>query len=288
MLVDYVGDNFQSQHETGLQVALEIHRKISPTSDRLILDFSGADWVPAPVIVPIACVVNEYQHLGIDIEIVSPSDSQAAAYLDAVRFPQGVSGGTIPDTTYLPVFRLNPSAETEDLNEAASKIRDLIKRAMGNHPRKVDGVFLPISEAIDNVDLHSEFSEAAVMAQFYPNREFIDICISDDGISIPGSYDKHGIEYSDNEEALQMAVEKGVSTRQNTQDNEFSGTGLRTIRRIVCDGLDGKFMISSNECALSYSKKEKKVLYSVSWIGTTVAARLYPPDENFSLYNYLG
>lgn len=250
--VEYVGDDFQTQHEIGLQVAVEIHRTIGPTADSLILDLSKVEWVPAPVVVPIACVVNQYRGLGVDINIIPPESEDTSGYLESIHFPHGISRNTVPDSTFLPLFRLNPIAETDDIDVAANKLRDLISRAMGGiGGDQIDGIFLPISEAIENVDHHSEFEVAAVMAQFYPNKEFIDICISDDGIGIPGSYDKHGFEYSDDEEALQMAVEKGLSTRENTSDDKYSGTGLRTIRRIVCDGLEGEFMISSNECAPS-------------------------------------
>lgn len=287
--VDYIGDDFQTQHESGLQTAIRVLTELSTIPDRLILDFSDLDWTPAPFLVPIACIINQYQDIGTTFEVDYPSEQVASTYLDAVRFPYGISGEPARDSTYLPIFRLDPTGETDELDVAANRIRELIRGAITNPAGNiVDSIFLPVSEAIDNVDLHSRFDEAAVMAQLYENRRFVDICITDDGIGIPGSYDRHGIDYSDDEDAITMAVEEGVSTRENTLDDMYSGTGLRNTRRLVCEGLGGEFMIASNECAIAYEQDEKRVMYSASWDGTSLAARLLPPDEDFSFYDYLG
>lgn len=51
-----------------------------------------------------------------------------------------------------------------------------------------------IGELVDNIYEHSEFKYAYVMAQKYGYRQFIELGFLDDGITIPGSFNKHGFE----------------------------------------------------------------------------------------------
>lgn len=47
--------------------------------------------------------------------------------------------------------------------------------------------------------IHSEFETAFIMAQHYPNMGFTDVCFYDDGISIPGRFEKSDVEFDEKE-----------------------------------------------------------------------------------------
>ena len=80
-----------------------------------------------------------------------------------------------------------------------------------------DAYHYVIGELVDNIYEHSEFSFASVMAQKYNRFGAIELCFFDNGITIPGSYKKLGLDYvpARHFKAILKAVE-GVSTKPET------------------------------------------------------------------------
>lgn len=139
----------------------------------------------------------------------------------------------------------------------------------------------PVSEIIDNVSEHSNCDVGFVMVQNYPNKECIDLCISDNGISIPGNYEDYGIDFTADADAVQKALQ-GLSTK-----GEGRGYGLRTTSNLVCEGLGGFVLLSSREGTVYRQQDRVSTFSSDLWDGTTFIARLYPPSAGFDLYEYL-
>jgi len=99
-----------------------------------------------------------------------------------------------------------------------------------------------INELVDNIYQHSEFNNAAVMAQRYERKKFIELCFFDNGISIPGSYNKHlGREFN-GIEAIREAI-NGLSTKHE----KGRGTGLADSIKLVSRGMKGEVMVVSDD-----------------------------------------
>lgn len=75
-----------------------------------------------------------------------------------------------------------------------------------------------ISELIDNIYQHSEFSNASMMAQRYGKRRFVEITIFDNGISIPTCFERDEHRFSHDCYAIVDALH-GKSTKHMLKED---------------------------------------------------------------------
>lgn len=147
-----------------------------------------------------------------------------------------------------------------------------------------NAIYYPIEELVENIFQHSGRHEGHVFAQYYPTKEFLDLCIVDRGIGLATSYKQgRGLSVSD-EEAIEMALE-GYSVKPE----ESRGYGIRTSKRVICEGLNGEFVLISGKAAL-YSSKHKNVIYDLPdfyWEGVIVAYRIPKPQHPVDIYPFL-
>lgn len=216
-----------------------------------------------------------------------PDHSGISTYLDQIDFP---SGSVRPDDEYenhLPLCRLDKELTETPVELVARKLYDLLSDEFtGTDTWTVSSVQLPLSELIDNVDQHSRCHNGAVLVQQYPNKDLLDICVADDGVSIPGNFADYGERFSSDSRALQKAVVEGYSTKNNGRER---GHGLPTTTRVVCDGLDGEILLVSGDGALYRDGQEGdwKTADAFSWPGTVFVGRLYPPGEGFDVRSHI-
>lgn len=135
-----------------------------------------------------------------------------------------------------------------------------------------------ITELIDNIYQHSEFSSAHIFAQKFPKKKYTETCIIDNGITIPGSFSKFGLEYNNDADAIKQAV-NGTSTK-----DEFNhrGWGLNSIVKAFSNNM-GQLFIASGDGAILFSQG-KTLLYSLeenySMDGTLVTMRVPSTQMN--------
>ncbi|MFH1453962.1 MAG: DUF6398 domain-containing protein, partial [Armatimonadota bacterium] len=94
--------------------------------------------------------------------------------------------------------------------------------------------------------------------------------ISDNGITIKGSYDKKGLIVKNDSEAIRLAL-NGKSTK-----GEERGYGLRTTRNLITESpLNGEFLILSGQSGY-YKGKNNELLFDLScrWEGTIILLRV--------------
>lgn len=178
----------------------------------------------------------------------------------------------------MPLLRIDARADP-DIDLALDRIGQLVRKQING---SIGPIMYALGEIIDNVNQHSLSDIAFVMVQNYPKNERIDLCITDNGIGIPGNYRRHGIKFANEGEAVRMALEEGVSTK-----SDLRGFGLRTTSRMVCEGLGGEVLLSSSKGLVHKQAKDSQVVDAGKWGGTTYIARLYPPSEGFNLYDYV-
>lgn len=266
--------------------------KANPEANKITIDLSNLTFVYPLFILTISSMAEYLNKKGFEMSLKKTKNSDCASYLEKIYFPNGIKPDTLINwdkvldsykgKSYLPI--INFSSDRNELQSTIrerllSKINSLIKNNLTLDEKYEAAVSYLISEITDNIIEHSGKDRGWLMVQYYPNPEYLDICIIDTGKSILGSYSDHGIEKATNDsEALDFAL-KGISTKSIER-----GTGLRTSNAISSLGLQGDFALFSGN-ALFY--KGQILTIPVSWPGTFVAMRIKKGIENFSIYTYV-
>jgi hypothetical protein len=131
---------------------------------------------------------------------------------------------------------------------------------------------LLIGELVDNVAEHSQFSKAYVEGQIYQKKGFTELCILDDGISIPGAFKANGKPSENDADAIIQAI-RGVSTKPDGE----RGTGLGFVSNLITAGLCGEAVISSGKGFLYMGKDHDGLIFNDPRIfhqGTIIGLRM--------------
>lgn len=236
------------------------------------LDLSGKKWFYPTELLPMIAFMKNNK-----IETLLPSSQSVRKYFEIMSGKKISFSGS--SKSYLPLIGL-----TKERKEATLIIERLHK--LCNEGREVcgpDAFFYLLSEMIDNIYDHSQFNNSYVFAQTYKNKQFSEIAIMDDGITIEGSYNKAKYDLS-NKNAILEAL-RGVSTKMDDR-----GFGLRTSVNLFTKGLKGKFLIVSGKEAVYIDEKEQKLFKLDSPLylqGTLISVRLPYPSKEVNIYEYV-
>ncbi|MBE6511524.1 MAG: hypothetical protein E7Z75_00020 [Methanobrevibacter olleyae] len=115
------------------------------------------------------------------------------------------------------------------------------------------------NELVSNVLDHSSLKESSPSKCYIHAKEYcdlLDIFIMDNGSSIPGNFERHGIEFIDDCDAISKAVNQ-ISTQKNSHDSiRYSrGFGLWSSLKLVIEGNLGKALIVSRNGCLDVMDK---------------------------------
>lgn len=177
--------------------------------------------------------------------------------------------------------------------EKVSAIESGLRSQPGYDMRLNTAITYLLDELICNIQQHSMCHHCLVYAGMNSDADCVDICVSDNGISLYGSYIRSG-RYSelldqDSISALHLAKD-GFSTK-NRPDAENRGYGISSNLKMVIEGLRGSFAIISGN-ALYFHSGQQQILVGlpkqIEWQGTTIIARI--PNNipsSFSIYNYI-
>ena len=178
---------------------------------------------------------------------------------------------------------LNKATKFSKLPESRNKSDELdfITNYMENLDSQYGSYFALrhiISELANNVYDHARFEsiglQSYIYSKLYPDDEKLEICIIDDGLSIPGLFERCNVDFHDD----CHAIEQAIGTFSTVSDTFFErGNGLRTIVRLVGEGNGGEILIVSRKAAL-YISGENYAYYLFDeehkFNGTLVAIRL--------------
>lgn len=150
---------------------------------------------------------------------------------------------------------LPKSREEKSADEVAFNLANSIPDEYGGSRLK----YHVINELTTNIYDHTSFdegyaNEGHTYAQIYPNRQKVDICVMDDGLSIPGCFKKEGIDFIDECHAISKAI-TGTSTKKK-KDN-VRGLGLRSTIKLVVEENQGSALIVSGSGCLHIENKDK-------------------------------
>lgn len=148
-------------------------------------------------------------------------------------------------------------------------------------------------ELICNIQQHAMCHNCVLYAGVNSELDCIDICISDNGISLYGSYVKSG-RYMDmlgNDSVSALFLAKDGFSTKNRPDAENRGYGISSNVKMVVNGLHGTLVIISGN-ALYINTGSKQLFINlpkqIEWQGTTIIVRI--PNllpASFNLYDYI-
>lgn len=136
----------------------------------------------------------------------------------------------------------------------------------------------------DNIQQHSQFTHGTLLAQYFPNMEYVDIGVLDNGITIPGSYERYQIEVVSDANAIEQAIQ-GVSTKLE----KGRGHGLPSSFAIGTQELGGEVYILSRTGALVHRSGATNLykLENGGLLGMVVYFRFRLPKRKPDITPYL-
>ena len=214
---------------------------------------------------------------------VEPTQSAPRGYISTILCPsprgQGKSHVSLAELPH-------------DKEESSAVLSDIFSmcKSMGKQDGSRSALVYAVSELVDNIYEHSQFTRALVIGQRYDYKGFADISFYDDGMTIPGSL-KAKVDGSPTKRVC--AALGGESAKDVSR-----GFGLRTTFDLFTSGLDSDFFVASGAGAAyggkeasAYGGKEGVLAYKLPGPakidGTLITVRvpLEPPAVN--IYDYI-
>ena len=251
----------------------------------LEFDLSLLDWIYPLLILPLSAYINN-THSTYKIN----SSNRIKTYLETINFPNGIDSISSfqrkiqKHKSYIPisVLRREEGAKRERLESLFS---EKVYEILGNISGAQNAVCYPIAELVTNIFEHSKKDVGLIFGQFYPTKNYLDICIVDCGRGFAGAYkEEKNLKLSDIE-AISEAM-KGNSVKPEKE----RGYGIWTSKKIICDVLNGGefIMISGSAGLVSGNKKERLVSFpNFYWQGVIVAYRIPRPTGVLDITPFL-
>jgi hypothetical protein len=254
-------------------------------NEKVEFDLSKIKWFSPFLILPLTSYINKTKSsyiLGLDQSVNS--------YLDAIRFPLGINSLTefssaVQQTkNYVPISVLEKD-QVLKRNKLENCFQDMIYKIAGEIKGAKNAVIYPIMELVANIFHHSKENKGYVFGQFYPNKNYLDICIIDTGRGVAKTYaDELNLIITDKEAITK--VMNGVSTKKERE----RGYGVRTSKDVVCKSMKGTFIfLSGSSVFIAKNNKEKFVdLPEFNWQGVIIAYRIPKPAGEVDIYPFIG
>ena len=145
-----------------------------------------------------------------------------------------------------------------------------VGRSVGMSAESLASVRVSLEEILHNVRDHSGVEVGCTFAQHFPNKNRIQIAISDFGAGIPNVVRQKRPETSD-PAALRLACQEGFTTKTNVQNR---GAGLPTLINYVTRKNGGNVLIAAGGGHLSAAPAaERPQRYKIT---TRSAGGFYP------------
>ena len=232
------------------------------------IDLSSLGFVNLTTLVPLCSLITSNAK-----NYIPPNNNDVSMYVDTII------GGT-GSSTYSPLVDL-PKDKTKR-EEALQKVY----RLQQNDPfffGGEDAFKYVVHEMTDNIYEHSNFSRATIASQKYKSAGYVDLCIHDNGITIPASLGNKGHKFEPHK-AIAEAI-NGLSAKDDSR-----GFGLRTSVRLCLEGLHGEILVVSGAGAVHF-EGTTKTLYNLTGShvlkGTLVSLRVPLVTSKIDIYDYV-
>ncbi|RYC09874.1 STAS-like domain-containing protein [Ciceribacter ferrooxidans] len=268
--------------ETDLQVAIAaIHNTLKSDQYRSIaLDFAHVTKVMAPNIIPLCAHVRQLLHRGFDTFLTLPTEVKLARLfkntgwahlIDPIQFPEvaPARGNHSPALIY--------NTPDEQYAAVSRTIDIILGSSKGLNRGNLSALEWAINEITDNVLNHAD-SEIGGILQVTTRRDgtVVEVVVCDVGSGIPRTLRSAHREISSDLDALEHAIQEGVT--RNSQTNQ--GNGLFGSSRIA-ELSGGQFRIHSGYATLKLDKSKGLHIRknTVPFKGTLIACSINCEDS---------
>ncbi|MBS3058098.1 MAG: ATP-binding protein [Candidatus Diapherotrites archaeon] len=240
------------------------------------LDLQLSSWFYPTTLLPLGAFIKEKRE---QIKYIPPANQNVANYLSLVT---GDLKAENEGKTYIPIINLPPKSLESESGKLLGQIFKFYNN--GKEYGGENAFKYLISELVDNIYQHSEFKNAFLMAQRYEKKGFMEICFFDDGITISGSFSKHGMVFEDSDAILEAI--NGLSTKGKER-----GFGLGSNLKVFTQGLPGEMLIVSGKGAAFFKANEPTKLYILQdkykLEGTLISVRIPYPVKEVDIYEFI-
>ena len=233
------------------------------------LDFRNCRWLSPTTLLPLGEFIRENQK---DLELILPTNKKSEELFKNIIAGQPFEGDPFHLTT-LP----------RNAIEADRVLNDFYTNMERNRSPNQALRYL-VSELSDNIYQHSNFKNALLANQINPLKSMIEIAVFDNGVTIPGNFERHNIRFSDLL-CMTKAIE-GLSTREPIT----RGYGLSSSTDILRQGLRGEVLLVSRGAAVFLTSRSyltlsfgKKFMLN----GTLISMRIKYPLRKVDIYDYV-
>lgn len=281
------------------EILIQIN-EVNPTE--VCFDFSKSKFISPFVIGGVIAISNSLKIQGKNVEVIFNKKNSVPSYFDTIHFPEGYNfdGMTSAEMnskleeynlkTFIPLVLFPTTAQNVEstLREnVLSAINTILKKQLNLTGALLQAIYYLINELTNNIADHSCSKKGILFAQFYPTKNYMDICIADFGKGIKQTYLDSGKAHPNSHvEAIEFAI-KGKSTKNQAVSRGF---GISTSRKMLTEGLKGKFFLYSGN-AMFYQNFEKQGIIALPenafFQGCIVALRIPTiPNNDFNFYKY--
>lgn len=287
---DEMGNSFLSLFDV-LEQLVNVER-----GDHLIIDLRNLAFVRPFLILPLCAILRKtpFSECIVEYQFNGATEN----YLNTILFPNGFNAlndqgwedylTRFQAKTYLPICQIPAEMKNTQIRECLLTIFENISLRQLHISGQMITVFkYLIGEAIDNIVDHSGVQNGWIMVQNYPQKGFLDICILETGLGVLGSYQKFNFP---NIETDVQAIEQAINGKSTKQITETRGYGIDTSRRMLVNGLNGKYFLLSGSAMYIYTSDFEQIVpltRHIVWPGTMLALRIpqtVPAGFNYSNY----
>ena len=204
------------------------------------LDFSNVGWILPCSALLLAGKIDELKSKGVNVNLIPPEEDMVKKHLLGIGFPFGTKK---QGETYSPINHFGKEVSiNKEVNELLDNMQNKLPKQFGA------SISYLLGELTDNIEQHSKFTHASIMAQYFPQKKHVDIGILDNGLSIPKVFENNIISFTDDCDAITKAM-SGTTTKK---EDRTRGFGLKTTKKIVRDLCDGELYLISRQGVLIF------------------------------------
>ncbi|MAH49476.1 hypothetical protein CMI37_26875 [Candidatus Pacearchaeota archaeon] len=251
------------------------------SNGKILLDLSDTSWMPPCCIILLSNKVLELRERGIVFDWIPPENEKVNLHLRKLGFPLG---SKVDGDSYVPITHI--IYDKSDRKKLGKAISDLLNKLIEKIPNNLNGVSYILGELSDNIEDHSEFNCASIMAQYFPQKREIEIIVFDDGLTIPGVFVKNNVSFNRDSEAIEKAVSGEISTKGISEKEEGRGYGLRTCRKLSVEDFMGEIYIFSRKGNVISKYNQESIVGDIEeeLDGTLLCVKIKLPLEEIDFY----
>ncbi len=238
-----------------------------PVSEKeIVFDLSEFKWSTPLIITTLSCAIGSLIIANKKVSLILPDNENCKRYLLSIGLMNIAEGKWEKPTkprSYLPIVSID-----NDNSERSLKLRTTVLTELNQMLRTKLGIagvienaaLYMLDELTDNISEHSLANKGWFCAQHYPSKNFFDLSIVDDGITVGGCFRSNGLDYDDLS-SLTKAL-SGKSTKK-----EDRGFGLSSTRNLLTnsDKLGSEMLIISGKAGVLITSTTKYKIDCSNW-----------------------